>query len=74
MAATLTMRDEPASPMSDRRHTSELDTAMMSAHRKNIERYQWLLESALSTDERRYVQRRVAEEEAALQRIAAAFA
>jgi len=48
---------------------SELDTAMVSAHRRNIERYQWLLESALSVDERRYVERRVAEEQAALQRI-----
>jgi hypothetical protein len=50
---------------------SEFDTAMMSAHRKNIARYQRLLESHLSADERRYVERRVAEERAALGQIAA---
>ena len=49
--------------------SSEFDTAMMSAHRKNIARYQRLLMSELTVDERRYVERRVAEEQAALRRI-----
>ena len=49
--------------------SSELDTAMMSAHRKNIARYRGLLGGALSADERRYVERRIAEAQAALRRI-----
>jgi hypothetical protein len=69
MAATLTKHDEHTALTTDRRAASELDTAMMSAHRKNIARYEGLLESALSADERRYVERRVAEERAALRRI-----
>ncbi|HUI98021.1 MAG TPA: hypothetical protein VLX44_19850 [Xanthobacteraceae bacterium] len=65
----MTKHDEQAPLTTGRRGASELDTAMMSAHRKNIARYQGLLESALSADERRYVERRVAEEQAALRRI-----
>src|SRR5262249_36646455 len=45
------------------------DSAMKSAHEKNIARYQGLLESRLSEHDRRFVERRVAEEQAALSRI-----
>jgi len=45
------------------------DSALKSAHEKNIARYQGLLESSLTEHDRRFVERRVAEEQAALTRI-----
>ena len=44
--------------------------ARLRAHRQNIERYRRLLETSLSVLERDFVQRRIAEEEAALDRLA----
>jgi hypothetical protein len=49
--------------------SSDFDGAMMSAHQKNIERYQGLLDAYLTERDRRFVERRVAEEQAALRRI-----
>lgn len=48
----------------------ELKLALLSAHRANIERYRRLLETYLTSDERRFVERRLAEEQAAMQRVA----
>lgn len=50
--------------------SSEFDSAMQFAHRANIDRYRKLLESYLTAEERRFVERRLAEEQAALQRFA----
>jgi hypothetical protein len=44
--------------------------ARLRAHRQNIERYRRLLETSLSVLERDFVERRIAEEEAALDRLA----
>ena len=50
--------------------TSELNKALRSAHRANIDRYRRLLQSNLSDNEREFVERRIAEEQRALQRLA----
>ena len=50
--------------------TSDLSKALRSAHRANIDRYRRLLQTHLTDDERQFVERRIAEEEAALQGIA----
>jgi hypothetical protein len=50
--------------------TSELNKALRSAHRANIDRYRRLLKTHLTDGERQFVERRIAEEEAALERIA----
>ena len=44
--------------------------ARLRAHRQNIERYRRLLETNLTVLERDFVERRIAEEEAALDRLA----
>jgi hypothetical protein len=44
--------------------------ARLRAHRQNIERYRRLLETSLTVLERDFVERRIAEEEAALDRLA----
>jgi hypothetical protein len=44
--------------------------ARLRAHRQNIERYRRLLETSLTVLERDFVDRRIAEEEAALDRLA----
>lgn len=49
---------------------SDHRTALLSAHRANIGRYHRLLETYLTDLERDFVKRRIAEEQAALQRIA----
>jgi hypothetical protein len=45
------------------------ETTQQYAHRQNIARYRRLLDTKLTADERRFVERRVAEERAALQRL-----
>jgi hypothetical protein len=50
--------------------TSDLNKALRSAHRANIDRYRRLLQSNLSDDERQFVVRRIAEEQRALRRLA----
>jgi hypothetical protein len=49
--------------------TSFRETTQQYAHRQNIARYRRLLDTDLTADERRFVERRVAEEQAALQRL-----
>ena len=44
--------------------------ARLRAHRQNIERYRRLLETNLTVLERDFVERRIAEEESALNRLA----
>ena len=44
--------------------------ARLRAHRQNIERYRRLLETNLTVLERDFVERRIAEEESALDRLA----
>lgn len=43
---------------------SDIRTALASVHRANVERYRRILDSYLNPDERRFVERRIAEEEA----------
>jgi hypothetical protein len=49
--------------------TSFRETTQQYAHRQNIARYRRLLDTNLTADERRFVERRVAEERAALRRL-----
>ena len=44
------------------------------AHRQNIARYRRLLDTNLTAEERRFVERRVAEEQAALRRLSGSAA
>ena len=46
------------------------DLARLRAHRQNINRYRLLLQGRLSDLEREYVERRISEEEAALNDVA----
>ena len=46
--------------------SSDFSSALGYAHRMNIERYQRLLRTYLADNERRFVERRLAEEQAAL--------
>ena len=48
---------------------SQIDTSMF-VHRTNIERYKWLLTTNLSEGDRTLIQRRLAEEEASLLKLA----
>ena len=50
--------------------SSDLKTALCSAHRANIDRYRQILRTHLSDEERQFVERQIAEEEAALRRVA----
>jgi hypothetical protein len=45
------------------------ETTQQYAHRQNIARYRRLLDTDLTADERRFVERRVAEEQATLRRL-----
>ena len=49
--------------------TSNLNKALRSAHRANIDRYRRLLQTHLTDDERQFVERRIAEEQQDLQRL-----
>jgi hypothetical protein len=49
--------------------TSDLKRALRSAHRANIDRYRRILKTGLTDTERQFVERRLAEEHAALQQI-----
>jgi hypothetical protein len=50
--------------------TLRMETADQFAHRANIARYQKILATYLTAEERRFVERRLAEERAALQQLA----
>jgi hypothetical protein len=47
------------------------ELALLRAHRNNINRYQRLLETGLTELERQFIERRLAEERSAVQRLAA---
>ena len=47
------------------------ETTEQYARRQNLARYRRLLDTHLTAEERRFVERRVAEEQAALQRLSA---
>jgi hypothetical protein len=47
------------------------DLARIRAHRNNLSRYRGLLKTKLSDVERQYIERRIAEEQAALEALAA---
>lgn len=49
--------------------SSDFNNALEYAHRKNMERYQRLLKTYLADVERRFIEQRLAEERAALQKI-----
>ncbi len=50
--------------------TFRMETAEQFARRANIAKYQKILAKFLTTDERRFVELRIAEEQAALQQLA----
>jgi hypothetical protein len=50
--------------------TLRMETAQQFAHRANIERYRKILATYLTAEERRFVERRLAEEQQALQQLA----
>ena len=50
--------------------TSDLVSTLRWAHEANIQRYQRLLETFLTDNERRFVERRIAEEREALRQVA----
>ena len=50
--------------------TPRMETAQQYAHRANIARYQRILATYLTPEERRFVERRLAEEQVALQQFA----
>ena len=47
---------------------TDLRTAMISAHKKNIDRYCRLLNTQLTDEERQYIHKRIVEERASLER------
>ena len=49
---------------------SDLNNALLSAHRANLDRYRRLLRTYLTDSERQFVERRIAEERQALQQLA----
>ena len=49
---------------------SQLDATVSFAHRENIERYKRILRTHLTEDERVFIQRRLAEEQATLEQLA----
>lgn len=51
-----------------------METAFQFAHRTNIARYQKILATYLTAEERRFVERRLAEEQAALQQFSGSVA
>jgi hypothetical protein len=54
--------------------TSFRETTQQYAHRQNLARYRRLLDTHLTAEERRFVERRVAEEHAALRRLSGSAA
>jgi hypothetical protein len=50
--------------------TSELNKALQCAHRANVDRYRRLLQTHLTDSERQFLERRIAEEQLALRRLA----
>lgn len=57
-------------PFGSLRMTSDLVSTLRWAHEANIQRYQRLLETFLTDNERRFVERRIAEEQQALRQVA----
>jgi hypothetical protein len=55
--------------MSQQNGTKDKDATRSFAHQKNIERYRKLLRTYLTDNERLFVQRRLAEEQAALRQL-----
>jgi hypothetical protein len=53
---------------------SDLEAKLLWAHQANIERYRKILRTYLPAEERDFVKRRLAEEQAALQQIAGGVA
>ena len=51
-----------------------METAAQFAHKANMARYQKILATYLTTEERRFIERRVAEEQAALQQLGSSIA
>ena len=51
-----------------------LETAAQFAHKANMARYQKILATYLTAEERRFIERRMAEEQAALQQLGATIA
>ncbi len=49
--------------------TSETQNALLFAHRANIERYRKILETSQTAEEQRFLERRLAEEQAALEQL-----
>jgi hypothetical protein len=49
--------------------TLRMETAQQFAHRANIERYRKILATYLTVEERRFVERRLSEEQVALQQL-----
>jgi len=50
------------------------ETTQQYAHRQNLARYRRLLDTHLTAEERRFVERRVAEEQTALRRLSGSAA
>ena len=50
------------------------ETTQQYAHRQNLTRYRRLLDTHLTAEERRFVERRVVEEQAALRRLSGSAA
>ncbi len=53
---------------------SDLENALRSAHQANIDRYRQLLKADLTDNERQFIERQLADEQAALRKITAADA
>ena len=51
-----------------------METAAQFAYRANIARYKMILATYLTADERRFIERRLSEEQAALQHLASKIA
>jgi hypothetical protein len=47
----------------------DFQAAKILGHRRNLDRYHWLLSTELTEHERQYIQRRIAEERAELERL-----
>ena len=55
--------------LSPKLSTSQLDAAFLFAHRANSERYKKILGTYLTDEEQAFVRRRLAEEQAAIERL-----
>jgi hypothetical protein len=62
------MGNEKAKP-GERSMSSDSNATMKFTHRANIDRYRRILETFLTAEERNFVERRLAEEQTALQQL-----